>query len=76
VLAALFPPKQEAPYRLVGMVAALVFLCLAVIPLYFWLGSGAAGQGDFGTGLLVCGGLGLVAAPLLFAWAFWVASRV
>lgn len=70
VLASVYPPKSEAPYQLVGGVAAVVFLCLAVVPL-------AAGLGDAsGTGLLICGGLGAVAAPLLFAWAFWVASKV
>lgn len=72
VLASLFPPKQEAPYRVVGVAAALVYLCLAVIPLGFAFSSpeGAA------TGMAICSGAGLLAAPLLFAWAFWVASRV
>lgn len=73
VLASLFPPKQENPYRLVGIVTALVYLCLAIVPLGFWASDSAVGVS---TGLLICGGLGLVAAPLLFAWAFWVASRV
>ncbi len=72
VLASLFPAKQEAPYLAVGLVTGLVYLCLALIPL------GMGGFSDAGTltGLLVCSGLGLLAAPFLFAWAFYVASRV
>jgi hypothetical protein len=73
VLANLFPAKQEAPYLLVGIVTALVYLCLALVPLVMWGSSGDVGGT---TGLLVCSGLGLVAAPILFAWAFWVANRV
>lgn len=73
VLASLYPAKSEAPYRLVGVVTALVYLCLALVPLTLW---GATGNLGGTTGLLVCGGLGLVAAPLLFAWAFWVASKI
>lgn len=72
VLASLFPPKQEAPYITVGIVAALVYLCLALVPLGMGLGSGDG----LGMGMAICSGLGLLAAPLLFAWAFWVASRV
>ena len=70
VMANLFPAKRETPYLLVGGVTALVFLCLALVPLMLW---GAVGGT---TGLLICGGLGVVAAPLLFAWAYWVASRI
>jgi predicted RNA-binding Zn-ribbon protein involved in translation (DUF1610 family) len=72
VLASLYPVKQEAPYRLVAGVTALVYLCLAVIPLVMGFGD----EGGAGAGLLVCGGLGLLAAPFLFAWAFSVASKV
>jgi DNA-directed RNA polymerase subunit RPC12/RpoP len=69
VMANLFPAKRETPYQLVGGVTALVFLCLAMVPLALWgsLGSGA---------LLICGGTGIVAAGLLFAWAYWVASKI
>ena len=70
VLASLFPAKRETPYVLVGMVTALVYLCLALIPLV--MSDGRSG----GTGMLICSGVGLVAAPILFAWAFWVASKV
>ncbi len=70
VLANLFPAKQEAPYLLVGIVTALVYLCLAVMLL---VTSNSAGGG---IGLAVIIGLGVIAAPILFAWAYWVASRV
>ncbi len=73
VLANLFPAKKETPYLLVGVVTALVYLCLALVPLAMW---GSGGGGGATTGLLVCGGLGIVAGPLLFAWAYWIASKV
>jgi predicted RNA-binding Zn-ribbon protein involved in translation (DUF1610 family) len=73
VLANLFPAKSEAPYLLVGVVTALVYLCLALVPLTMW---GSSGSTSGATGLAICGGLGLIAAPILFAWAYWVASRV
>ncbi len=70
VLANLFPAKQEAPYLLVGMVTALVYLCLALMALVNWGSTGC------GIGLAIIIGLGVIAAPFLFAWAYWVASRV
>jgi DNA-directed RNA polymerase subunit RPC12/RpoP len=73
VLANLFPAKEEAHYLLVGIVTALVYLCLALVPMMTW---GSSGNTDGTTGLMICGGLGLVAAPILFAWAYWVASRI
>jgi hypothetical protein len=73
VLANLFPAKQEAPYLLVGVVTALVYMCLALVPLVMW---GSTGDVGGTTGLAICAGLGLVAAVPLFAWAYWVASRV
>jgi predicted RNA-binding Zn-ribbon protein involved in translation (DUF1610 family) len=72
-LANIFPAKAEAPFRLVGGLAALVFLCLASIPVAGYLGWDQVG---FTTGIAVCAGLGLVAAPLLFALAAWVAAKV
>jgi DNA-directed RNA polymerase subunit RPC12/RpoP len=72
VLASLYPPKAEAPYLLVGVVTALVYLCLATFPLFGM----AAGDSGMTVSLMLCGGLGIVAAPILFAWAFWVASKV
>lgn len=73
VMANLFPAKDEVPYRLVGGVTALVFLVLAFIPLVLGFGFNEMGAG---TGMLVCGAAGLVVGPILFAWAFWVASKV
>ncbi len=73
VLANLFPAKEEAPYRAVGLVTALLYLCLALFPLV-----GAISDSEIGLtyGLVACAGIGALAAPFLFAWAFWVASKV
>jgi predicted RNA-binding Zn-ribbon protein involved in translation (DUF1610 family) len=72
VLANIFPAKQEIPYRLVGGVTALVYLCLATFPIIGML----TGEDGVFTGAALCIGLGGLAAPFLFAWAFWVASKV
>jgi hypothetical protein len=73
VFANLYPAKAEAPYQLAGSLAALVFLCLASFPV---IGGITGGSGGAGTGVLVCAGAGLVAAPLLFALAVWVAAKI
>jgi predicted RNA-binding Zn-ribbon protein involved in translation (DUF1610 family) len=73
VLANLYPAKEEAPYRTVGVLAALVFLCLATFPVIGALLNGAAG---FGYGLLACSGAGLLAGLALFALAAWVAQKI
>ena len=73
VFANLFPAKAEAPYRMAGGLAALVFLCLATFPL---IGAAADGETGFGLGLAACTGIGLVAGPALFALAAWVAAKV
>ena len=73
VLANLFPAKAEAPYLLVGGVTALVFLCLALAPV---IGGLAGDESGLSIGLAVCAGAGVIAAPILFAWAFWVASKI
>lgn len=65
VFANLFPAKAEAPYLLAGGITALVYLCLASLPL---TGSSL----DAGLAIL----LGVIAAPLLFLFAFFVASKV
>jgi hypothetical protein len=69
----LFPAKAEAPYRTVALAVLLVFLALAALPV-----AGALVDPDAGPliGSLLCLGLGGVAAPVLFAGAAWVASRV
>ncbi len=73
VMANIFPAKSEAPYQLVGGVSALVFLCLATIPVFAAM---SGGDGALMTGGMICIGLGVIAAPLLLAWALWVASKV
>jgi predicted RNA-binding Zn-ribbon protein involved in translation (DUF1610 family) len=72
VFANIYPAKAEAPYLLAGGVTALVFLCLALFPLI----GAATGRSGAGSGLLLCVGLGLVAAPILFALAVWVAAKI
>lgn len=73
VAANLYPQKAEAPYRLAGGLAAAVFLLLALVPV---AGAALDGYTGFGVGLLICSGLGLIAAPGLFALAAWVAAKV
>jgi DNA-directed RNA polymerase subunit RPC12/RpoP len=72
VFANIYPAKAEAPYLLAGGVTAAVFLCLALFP----VAGAAAGRNGAGTGLLLCAGLGLIAAPILFALAVWVAAKI
>jgi hypothetical protein len=69
----IYPAKAEAPYLMAGGLTALVFLCLALIPI---ISASTNKIGGATTGLALCSVLGLVAAPLLFALAAWVASRV
>jgi len=73
VFANLFAPKAEAPYRTVAAAAALTFLCLAALPLG---GAAVEPRQGMGIGALMCVGLGLVAAPIFFAAAAWIAARV
>ncbi|HBY08801.1 MAG TPA: hypothetical protein DEH22_13865 [Chloroflexi bacterium] len=72
VFANIFPAKAESPFRIVGGLAAFIFLCLATFPV---LGALTGGNGiAIGGGL--CIGLGLLSAPFLFALAVWVAAKV
>jgi hypothetical protein len=73
VFANIFPAKAEMPYRLVGCLTALVFSCLATFPL---VGGAVEGSAGAGVGLLACAGVGVVAAPLLFGLATWVAAKI
>jgi predicted RNA-binding Zn-ribbon protein involved in translation (DUF1610 family) len=73
VFANIFPAKAEAPYLFVGAAAALIFLCLATFPV---IGAMSNSTDGLGIGLLACSGVGVVAAPLLFALAAWVAAKV
>lgn len=72
VMANIFPAKAEVPYQLVGGVTALVYLCLATLP----VGGALTGGDGMTIGMVACVGLGIVAAPLLLMWALWVASKV
>lgn len=73
VYANIYPAKVEAPYRLAGGLAALIFLCLALFPV---VGALTNNSGGLGIGLLACTGLGVVAAPFLIALAAWVAAKI
>ena len=73
VFANIFPAKAEAPYRTIAAVVAAVFLCLAMLPVG---GTLVEPNGGLEIGSLLCVGLGLIAAPLLFAGAAWVAAKV
>lgn len=73
VFANIYPAKAEAPYLLMGGITGAVFLCLALVPVI----SAVAGVEEyFPIGLAVCSGLGVIAIPLLFALAAWVATKV
>jgi len=72
VFANIYPAKAETPYRLIGGVAAAVFLCLATWPLI----GAMAGPNNLGIGALACVAGGIVAAPILFAFAAWVAAKI
>jgi len=72
-LASIYPAKSEAPYLLAGGITALVYLCLAVVPLIGWASNSSSG---LSIGVGICLGGGLIAAPLLFALAAWVAAKI
>lgn len=73
VFANIYPAKAEAPYLMAGGITALVFLCLALFPII-----GAVIEGSDGAmiGLAACSAAGLVAAPILFALAAWIAAKI
>lgn len=73
VFANIYPAKAEAPYRTIGFVSALIFLCLAIIPLVLAAGQGWTGAG---IGLAICAGLGIIFIPILFAIARYIAAKV
>jgi hypothetical protein len=72
VFANLYPAKAEAPFRLVGGITAVVFLCLATFPV---IGALSDRSGGLGVGALVCLGGGALAGPVLLALAAWVAAK-
>jgi predicted RNA-binding Zn-ribbon protein involved in translation (DUF1610 family) len=73
VFANIYPAKAEAPYLLAGGVTALVFLCLASAPV---IGAAVDSANGASIGLLVCAGAGVIAAPVLFGLAAWVAAKI
>lgn len=73
VIANIYPAKAEAPYLIVGGLAALVYLCLATFPVIGGIADGSAGAA-LGFGL--CAAAGIIAAPVFFALAAWVAAKV
>ena len=73
VIANIYPAKAEAPYLMAAGITAVVYLCLALIPVIFSLFSGS-GISILGVG--ICAGLGVVATPFLFALAMVIASKV
>jgi hypothetical protein len=73
VLANIYPAKAESPYLLIGGLTALIYLCLALIPLIGGMVEGAEGAG---IGLGICVGIGIIIAPVLFALAAWIAAKV
>lgn len=72
VFANLYPAKSEAPYLAVGILAAVIFLCLAAVPV---VGALSGEEGAF-VGLGICVGVGILAAPILFGLAVWVAAKI
>jgi predicted RNA-binding Zn-ribbon protein involved in translation (DUF1610 family) len=73
VFANIFPAKAEAPYLLAGGLTGIVFLCLATFPVVGGIALRAEGAL---IGLAICSVLGLIAAPILFMLAAWVAAKV
>lgn len=72
-IANIFPPKAEAPYLAIGCLTAMVFLCLAsMLGISMFYDNGAS----LPFGILLCLGGGVVAAPILFGIAAWIAAKV
>lgn len=72
VYANIYPAKAEMPYRTIGLLTALVFLCLATFPII----GAFVGNGGLYIGAALCFGLGIVVAPILFAIAMWIAAKI
>jgi predicted RNA-binding Zn-ribbon protein involved in translation (DUF1610 family) len=71
VLANIFPAKAEAPYLTVAGITAMVYLCLALIPLI-----ASSGSETNTLWVAICILIGIIAAPILVGVAAWVASKV
>jgi predicted RNA-binding Zn-ribbon protein involved in translation (DUF1610 family) len=72
VLANIFPSKPEAPYQLAGCLTALVYLFLAMLPIFVYLAKPLWVEAS----VLIALVLAVIAAPFLFALAMWVATKV
>ena len=72
VYANIFPAKAELPYRGIGLATALIFLCLATFPVI----GAMMGESELSIGALLCLGIGVVAAPILFGIAVWIAAKI
>jgi hypothetical protein len=72
VFANIFPAKAELPYRTIGLLTALVFLCLATFPVI----GAMIGENELLIGSGFCVGLGILAAPVLFVIAIWIAAKI
>lgn len=72
VFANIFPAKAEAPYQLVGGLAAAIFLCLATFPVI----GAMVSQEAFAGGLVACLGLGILSVPVLIGLSVWVAKKI
>jgi hypothetical protein len=72
VFANIFPAKAELPYRTIGLLTALVFLCLATFPVI----GAMVGENELLIGSGLCLGLGILAAPVLFVIAIWIAAKI
>ncbi len=73
VYANLYPAKAEAPYLMAGGITALVFLVLSLIPVIGYAIDSSSGVWiGLGVYLLLC----VLAMPILFALAAWVAAKV
>jgi hypothetical protein len=73
VLASIYPAKSEAPYLTIGIITALVFLCLAAVPVLTMISDNGSVVAVTTLVVLI---LAALAAPVLFAIAMWVASKV
>jgi hypothetical protein len=72
VFANIFPAKAETPYQLVGGLAAVTYLVLAIFPVV----GAMFGDGGFGIGFAIFCVVGLPAGIGLMALAAWVSQKV
>lgn len=73
VFANIFPAKSEAPYRILGVVAFLIYFCAALLPLIGYLSSDATGLA-IGIGAYLC--LAAVLAVPIFGMALYISAKI